>query len=264
MTQSSFSLANQSGASYRAAVNTALQALASQNSGDSAPSTTYANQFWYDSANAQMKQRDPANTAWKIVADWDGSDWTLRTAETALGTAALVNTGTASGQVPLLTTGGVLAAARLPAMVGDGGSGGIKGAVPAPGSGDATKFLKGDGTWSAAGLFTAAFTSSGQTITAGGSLQFAHGLGAAPELIQLRLKCTTADLGYSVNDEVIMNNGMQDGPGAAQSGFGASVIPDATNINIRFGTGITLLRKDTGLLGQIDVSDWQLIVRAWR
>lgn len=39
--------------------------------------------------------------------------------------------------------------ANLPVMIGDSGSGGTQGAVPAPASGDATagKFLKADGTW---------------------------------------------------------------------------------------------------------------------
>lgn len=41
--------------------------------------------------------------------------------------------------------------ALLNAMVGDSGSGGTKGLVPAPATGDATKFLKGDGTWATAG-----------------------------------------------------------------------------------------------------------------
>ncbi len=39
----------------------------------------------------------------------------------------------------------------LDAVVGDSGSGGTKGLVPAPATGDATKFLKGDGTWTSAG-----------------------------------------------------------------------------------------------------------------
>lgn len=44
-------------------------------------------------------------------------------------------------------------ATNLPVMVGDIGSGGTKGAVPAPSAGDAaaSKFLKADGTWSTAG-----------------------------------------------------------------------------------------------------------------
>ena len=39
------------------------------------------------------------------------------------------------------------ATAILNAFVGDGGSGGVKGLVPAPATGDATKFLRGDGTF---------------------------------------------------------------------------------------------------------------------
>jgi len=42
-------------------------------------------------------------------------------------------------------------AANMTVMVGDSGSGGTKGAVPAPASGDATKFLRGDATWATAG-----------------------------------------------------------------------------------------------------------------
>ena len=44
---------------------------------------------------------------------------------------------------------GTQATAILDNFVGDSGSGGTKGLVPAPASGDATKFLKGDGTWAA-------------------------------------------------------------------------------------------------------------------
>lgn len=42
---------------------------------------------------------------------------------------------------------GTVPVARLPLMVGDSGSGGTAGLVPAPVTGDATKFLRGDATW---------------------------------------------------------------------------------------------------------------------
>lgn len=66
----------------------------------------------------------------------------------------------ATGTGLVKITSGVLAAltaaqstAELNDFVGDSGSGGTKGLVPAPASGDAaaSKFLKADGTWSAAG-----------------------------------------------------------------------------------------------------------------
>ncbi len=49
------------------------------------------------------------------------------------------------------TTSDTVPAVNLPVMVGDSGSGGTKGAVPAPAAGDSSKFLKGDGTWASAG-----------------------------------------------------------------------------------------------------------------
>jgi hypothetical protein len=42
---------------------------------------------------------------------------------------------------------GTVPVARLPIMVGDAGAGGVAGLVPAPVTGDATKFLRGDATW---------------------------------------------------------------------------------------------------------------------
>ena len=75
-----------------------------------------------------------------------------------------------------------LVAADYPAMVGDSGAGGTRGAVPAPAAGDATKFLRGDGTWvavSGSGTVTsvglsapADFSVSGSPVTGSGTLAF--------------------------------------------------------------------------------------------
>ena len=64
MSQHDFSIANQTASSARADINNGLQALASNNSGASAPSTTYANMFWYDTNNNILKMRNEANSAW--------------------------------------------------------------------------------------------------------------------------------------------------------------------------------------------------------
>lgn len=66
-------------------------------------------------------------------------------------------TTTGTGAVEDLTS--TQATAMLSTMVGDSGSGGTKGLVPAPASGDSSKFLKGDGTWGtpAGGGGTASF-----------------------------------------------------------------------------------------------------------
>jgi len=56
---------------------------------------------------------------------------------------------TNSAQVVETAGSGLISATVLPVMVGDSGSGGTKGAVPAPAAGDAAalKYLKADGTW---------------------------------------------------------------------------------------------------------------------
>lgn len=46
-----------------------------------------------------------------------------------------------------LNAGSKVAVANLPVMVGDSGAGGTAGLAPAPATGDATKFLRGDGTY---------------------------------------------------------------------------------------------------------------------
>ena len=71
MSQNDFTLANQSFPAFRADLNSALQALASNNSGGSAPSTTFANMWWYDSANNIMYIRNEDNDAWIKFAELD-------------------------------------------------------------------------------------------------------------------------------------------------------------------------------------------------
>jgi len=64
MSQHDLDIANQGFPATRADINNALQALGSSNSGATAPSTTYANQLWYDTANNIIKIRNEDNDAW--------------------------------------------------------------------------------------------------------------------------------------------------------------------------------------------------------
>jgi len=54
---------------------------------------------------------------------------------------------TASGRAMIAAASAAAQTALLSDFVGDSGAGGTKGLVKAPATGDATKFLKGDGTW---------------------------------------------------------------------------------------------------------------------
>ena len=81
MAQHDMNIANQGFPATRADLNNALQALVSNSSGTSAPSTTFANQWWYDTTNNKMYLRNEANNAWIEVAvlDQTNNEWQITT-----------------------------------------------------------------------------------------------------------------------------------------------------------------------------------------
>ena len=64
MSQFNFEIPNQGFPSMRADINDALQALASNSSGTTAPTTTYPNQFWYETDTNILHIRNEGDTAW--------------------------------------------------------------------------------------------------------------------------------------------------------------------------------------------------------
>ncbi len=64
MTQHDYAIANQGAVDFRNDINNALLSIVSQNSGAAAPTTTYANMVWYDTANDLLKIRNEADDAW--------------------------------------------------------------------------------------------------------------------------------------------------------------------------------------------------------
>ena len=73
MSQHDLDIANQGFPATRSDLNLALKALGSSNSGATAPSTTYANQLWYDTANNILKIRNEDNDAWISLFTLDQS-----------------------------------------------------------------------------------------------------------------------------------------------------------------------------------------------
>jgi hypothetical protein len=64
MAQHDYVIDNQTAPNFRADLNNALLAIVSNNSGSSAPSTTYANMIWYDSGANILKMRNEADDVW--------------------------------------------------------------------------------------------------------------------------------------------------------------------------------------------------------
>lgn len=111
-------------------------------------------------------------------------------------------------------------------------------------------------------VFSTGFLSADQTITFAGTLTIAHGLGAIPKVVTGFLKCTTAELGYSIGDIVCIPIGQN----GATASSGASVNIDATNLVVRYGSSgnpISILHKTTGSASNITTANWTFHMRAF-
>jgi len=135
---------------------------------------------------------------------------------------------------------------------------GVQVQIPTPGAGTVGESQMATGELP----FSKSFISSEQTITSAGALTIAHSLGASPSLVQIRIICKTAELGYSIDDEAIINTAGD----TSTVNRAMSVVPDSTNINIRYGSDakpVYVVNKTTGGSGGVTNASWKLIVRAW-
>ena len=73
MAQHDYVIDNSTGANVRADINSVLQAIASNNSGSSAPSTTYALQNFANTTDSMLQLRNSANNAFVNLRKFDGS-----------------------------------------------------------------------------------------------------------------------------------------------------------------------------------------------
>ena len=148
MAQHDYIIANQSGSSFRSDLNNGLAAIVSQNSGAAQPSTTYAYQWWADTATGLLKLRNAANNAWITI-----------------GTLADVNLGL------LAQSGGTLTGALL---ADDSGTAALP-AIAFDGDTNTGIFRKGADQLglSAGGTERAFVDSNGVTIQAQGDLRLA-------------------------------------------------------------------------------------------
>lgn len=96
MSQHDFNIANQLFPATRADLNSAFVALASNSSGDAAPTTTYANQWWYETDTNTLKLRNEANNAWIPICVLDQSNNNVLSVTTqglTLGATAITASG---------------------------------------------------------------------------------------------------------------------------------------------------------------------------
>ena len=112
MSQHDYNIQNATFPSTRSDINDALGAIATNNSGNSAPATTYANQWWFDSDDNKLYMRNKDNDAWveiltigatsdKVESIGSGGGLTITTADNT-DTLTLVSTDTDSAIGPNL------------------------------------------------------------------------------------------------------------------------------------------------------------------
>jgi len=327
----------QSGLLVRTALNTNLQALATECEGNTAPSPAYPFLRWRNDTAKLLYRRNGANSGWTIEQNYGattdpgtgddaadgyvrgsvwinvvGNRWFVCTDPTSSaavwlqlgGMGTISSTDAGAGEGPLLSldrnsgspaandmlgalvmlarssTGVQRTAAKIVAQLLDPTNGSentalilrtmVAGAL-------ATRVTIGQGlvvgsaSDSGPGLINAQngyyrggaplpfqkwFESTEQTITLGGSLTIAHGLGVEPTFYFPYLVCKTAEQGYSVGDHTPLL--------AATGNFATSVVPDLTNITVRFSSGSPYVaNKTTGGTVNIAAANWKLVVRAW-
>jgi hypothetical protein len=110
------------------------------------------------------------------------------------------------------------------------------------------------------GSFTEKYTSGDAVITSGTAVFLSHGLSGIPVNIVPQLYCATAELGYSIGDVVNIACGPQG------SNRGISVVADATEINIRYGSSASAFEinnRTTGATTAIANANWRLRITAW-
>jgi hypothetical protein len=109
-------------------------------------------------------------------------------------------------------------------------------------------------------VFTDEFISSGTAVSTGSQIYtVAHGLGVTPDVVELSLRCITAELGYSIGDEYV-RSGTNDPTG----GGNICYTKNATNVIILQDATPRVNSITTGLItAAITPANWEYIVRAY-
>ena len=101
------------------------------------------------------------------------------------------------------------------------------------------------------------FTSD-QQIFATSLVTVAHGLGSTPTIVRVTLHCQTAELGFSVGDEVEYTSAVNAGNVSANP-----ISANTTNVYVETMNAIFIVRKDTHVLAAITLGNWLYRIRAW-
>ena len=130
MAQHDMNIANQGFPATRADINNALQAIATNNSGSSVPSTTFANQWFYNTGSHKLFIRNEANNAFIEVATLDqtNGEWQITTGQisAADGDGLVFKTDDGTTRIALSDGGDVTFAAGTDVLTATAGTDNIR------------------------------------------------------------------------------------------------------------------------------------------
>jgi hypothetical protein len=115
-----------------------------------------------------------------------------------------------------------------------------------------------------AGAAPTVYATGESNVASGLAINAAHGLGGRPAMLRCLLICKTADLGYSVNDEVDASSFTE--INSSDEGL-ISYGSNTTNVFAVIsdeGTLFQTLNKSTGAFAAINPASWKIKIYAWR
>ena len=108
MAQHDYVISNGTGAAVRSDLNGALGAIATNNSGATEPTTTYAYQWWPDTTTGLLKIRNAANSGWVTVGTLASANLGLLTTTSAASTYLALSGGTITGALEIGSAGSLV------------------------------------------------------------------------------------------------------------------------------------------------------------
>lgn len=119
MSQHDYIIDNALAPAFRLDLNLALNAIATVNSGATAPATVYANMLWYDTTNDLLKIRNEANSAWITMGTVDQTNNVFNpNFLPATQAEAQAGTDNVKGMTPLRVSQAITALTYVPIGVG--------------------------------------------------------------------------------------------------------------------------------------------------
>ncbi|MEZ0217859.1 MAG: hypothetical protein ACAH89_12045 [Rariglobus sp.] len=93
----------------------------------------------------------------------------------------------------------------------------------------------------------------------GNAIAVAHGLGGVPTFSTVSLRCISAEFGWSVGDEIMINSIHM-----RSDNHGFTLAANATHLKIRYTNSIWIHNYDALGSNPITMTKWILVFRAWR